>query len=167
MSSELDLTMPLTPSRAQTATRRFTRSAGDWFTRSARRVGGAWQAELRLGRLRKPVAATIGDPWVDGDTVWRSLSWTPTRIEGPQTVDDRRLPSFTGQIGLRGDADHQALVLKGTYEPPGGALGTALDVLVLNKVAEITGLQLLSDIAHRLSLPEGLDAPVNRGVERP
>lgn len=157
MSSTLDLAMTVATSRTADVTRNFKGSAGDWLSESVRRSGQAWQVELRLGRLRQPVVASVGDPWIDGDTVWRSLGWTPVRVtNGYQPVSDRRLPSFTGQLGLRQEEGGQVLVLSGSYDPPGGPVGTALDTLFLRKVAEITGLQLLGDISDRLSLPTSI-----------
>lgn len=154
MSSTLDLTMAVPSRRGESVEQHFKGSAGDWLSESARRSGTAWQVELRLGRLRQPVVASVGDPWIDGDTVWRSLTWTPTRVvNGYRPVNDRRLPTFTGQLGLREGEDRQVLVLRGHYDPPGGPVGTALDTLFLRKVAEITGLQLLGDIVDRLSQP--------------
>ncbi len=155
MSSELAVHVPLPPDSGRMAARRFASSPGEWLAEDARRTAGDWQAEVRLGRLRQPVLATVGTAWIDGDTVWRTLRWTPIRtVDGTRTVDERRLPSFSGQLGLIAAAGARpTLELVGSYEPPGGLLGSALDALLLRKVAEVTAVQLVGDIADRLCRP--------------
>lgn len=154
MSSALDVSIPLPAGTGEASARRFAEDPAGWLAADARRSGAAWQAEVRLGRVRQPVVATVGTLWVDGPERWRSLTWTPVRIvDGIRLADDRRLPTFTGRISLVTMADSRLqLVLAGTYDP-GGRLGSAIDALMLRKVAEITALQLLGDIADRLSRP--------------
>ncbi len=141
---------------AAQAYRRFAGPADDWLADDARRRINAWQAEVRLGRLRQPVIATVGEVVAKGDVRWRSLQWTPVTItDGHRLTDDRRFPSFVGRIGLRrGNGRRPSLIMEGVYDPPGGEVGTALDALVLHKVAEISGLQMLGDIVTRLIRPD-------------
>jgi hypothetical protein len=160
MDRALTVVAPIPHSLAAAAASRFAGDPGAWLADDARRLLDAWQAEVRLGRLRQPVVATVGSAWVDGPTTWRTLRWTPVRLgEGHEQVDDRRLPAFEGRIGLRLDAEGAAadradLVLAGTYEPPAGRLGSVLDALLLHKVAEVTAHQLVTDVADRLTRPD-------------
>lgn len=154
MNRALTVTVPLPQSAEELVRDRFEEDAGLWLADDARRLLDAWQAEVRLGRLRQPVVATVGPAWTVGDTTWRTLQWTPVREEGPAQVDDRRLPSFAGHVGLRRRDGRMHLVLRGSYEPPAGRLGSVMDSLLLHKVAEVTAQQLATDIADRLSRPD-------------
>lgn len=166
MNRTLTVAVPLPPSGEETVRDRFEEDAGAWLAENARRLPDAWQAEVRLGRLRQPVVATVGPAWTVGDTTWRTLRWTPVRDEGLAQVDDRRLPSFAGHVGLRRRNGRMHLVLRGAYEPPAGRLGSVVDSLLLHKVAEVTAQQLATEIADRLSRPDpdllalaGADSP--------
>jgi hypothetical protein len=102
--------------------------------------------------MTQQVAATIGSPWRSGATRWRSLTWEPTGADrNPRTVD-RLLPSLDGELGLNIEAHERVtLIFDGRYQPPGGAVGTAVDVVALNRVADATVQRLVSDITARLS----------------
>ncbi|HUG86060.1 MAG TPA: hypothetical protein VMM13_15965 [Euzebya sp.] len=151
MRRDLMAAMTIPPAEAGDIVVRFGGSPADWWPGPTRRNAKAWQVEVRLGRLRRPVIATIGDCWVDGLTTWRSLSWTPVRMLDGRLQPDPRLPGFTGSLGLRRPDDRPAvLLLQGVYDPPGGRLGSALDDLLLHTVAARTAQQLLGDIREHL-----------------
>ncbi|WP_370324367.1 hypothetical protein [Euzebya sp.] len=160
MSRLLDTTIPVGGDVIDVAEDRFTGSPDIWLADDVRPHGASWQGEVRVGRLRRPVHVDVGAPWLRGQTVSRAIAWTPVRrVEGDGTVTDGRLPAFTGQISLRRDPTGAAwLRLVGTYDPPGGAVGNALDALLLHKVAEVTASQMLGDIEGRLTAPA--DEPV-------
>ena len=155
MSTALEVTVPLPPHLGEAARRRFGADPDGGLAPATRRAGGAWQSEVRLGRVRQPVLATVGALWEEGPDSWRALAWTPVRtVDGIRLADDRRLPTFSGQIGLVSTRDDRSeMRLEGHYDPPGGRLGSVLDALMLGKLAEVTALQLLTDIADRLCRP--------------
>lgn len=102
---------------------------------------------------------------MDGPTTWRSLRWTAVRRSTAGGLEpDPRLPDFSGALGLRCEPGSVVLVLRGTYDPPGGWLGNAVDALVLGTAAARTARQLLVDVAGRLGAGIGTSAEVGRGA---
>lgn len=120
---------------------------------SARRDGpDSYVIAVRAGTLSRTVRACVGSPWRAGAARWRSLSWDPSGEEGVSGPTDRLLPSFDGEIGLHvASAERVTLVLDGRYLPPGGAVGTAADVVALGRIARQTVHRLAADVAARLT----------------
>lgn len=153
MSSQLDVDVAIQSHAWELAHVRFTGSPGDWLGEDARRIIGDWQTHVPLGRLRRPVRVTIGDCQATGSTLWRRFCWVPRRKGLDHTmIPDPRLPSFIGRLGLQ-ETPVTALRLCGSYEPPLGPVGNLVDQLVLRKVAELSAVQLLSELATRLTAP--------------
>lgn len=62
------------------------------------------------------------------------------------------MPSFTGRLGLQ-KTPLSVLLLRGSYKAHSGRVDNAIDGLVLDKVAEISAVQLLSELTERLMAP--------------
>ena len=162
MSRPLSTAQALPAEAAAQASRRFAESPDTWWPDGVRRHGGAWHGQVRLGRLARPVLAEVGAPWVDGPTTWRALRWTAVRRSAAGGLEpDPRLPDFSGALGLRRQPGGPAvLLLRGTYDPPGGWIGNAVDALVLGTAADRTAQQLLADVAERLGAGVGTSVEV-------
>lgn len=106
---------------------------------------------VRAGPLSRTVIARVGAPWRVGDTLWRSLSWDPTRVKDSALPVDRFLPSLDGELGLNVSGGRATLVLDARYRPPGGPAGAALDSVALHRVARHTLARVIADIAARLT----------------
>lgn len=133
----------------------FTGDPGRWLT-DARHVGpGRWQLDVGAGGIERPVEVVIGDAWQVGRTWWRSLRWLPLAAEGDAIGVERLLPELDAELGLTTDRDGgPTLVLDGRYDPPGGVVGEALDVVALGRVARATIGGLLEVIADALRSEE-------------
>jgi hypothetical protein len=139
-----------------TALRRaFVGDPSRWLP-DARRVGpNHWTMTVRAGQLSRVVEASLGDPWRAGGSQWRSLTWEPG------TQDDaleRFLPSLEGELGLHVLEGVVTLMLDAEYRAPGGAVGSALDSLGLQRLARMTVERLLADVAARLTAESLLTA---------
>ena len=133
-------------------TRAFEGDPARWLPASRRTGPGQFVVTLRAGAMTQQVTATVGSPWRAGATRWRSLTWEPTAGDGDPRAVDRLLPSLDGELGLNIEAHERVtLIFDGRYEPPGGAVGTAVDVVALNRVADATIQRLVGDITARLS----------------
>ena len=111
-----------------------------------------WLVTLHAGALHHTVRLRIGDPWRSGPVRWRSLSWDPVGAAGDTTPTNRLLPSFDGELGLHAGGRGQVpLVLDGRYQPPGGRLGAAVDMIALHRLARSTATSLVADTATKLS----------------
>lgn len=132
--------------------RAFEGDPARWLPASRRTGPDEYIVTLRAGAMSQQVAATIGLPWRSGQTRWRSLTWEPTGIERTPRSMDRLLPSLDGEVGLNIEArDRVTLIFDGRYQPPGGPVGTAVDVVALNRIADATVQRLVHDITARLS----------------
>jgi hypothetical protein len=158
MSREVIAAVTVPAGAMPQARQRLVGSPRAWLPSSPRRAGRAWRVDVRLGQWQHPVRATVGAVWSGGGDTWRSLRWVPLQESNPG-ARNRRLPDFTGRIGLRhqGDSDG-VLLLLGTYDPPGGWVGGALDALVLHKAAQRTVNDLLDDVRERLTAGMDLTA---------
>lgn len=130
----------------------FLADPATWLP-GARHVGpDRWRLTVGTATLERPVEVTIGHPWSIGDTWWRSWSWRPLPVPGDPVAVERLLPALDAELGLAvRDGGRVSLVLDGTYAPPGGPLGDALDVVALGRVAHVTLQRLLSDIGTALA----------------
>lgn len=94
------------------------------------------QMQMRAGVgpvvLSKTVRVEVGDPIDVGGETAIPVSWTAT---GPT----RLFPTMDGELIIVGvgPADTQ-IIFRGTYRPPLGGLGEALDRALLHRVAEAT-----------------------------
>jgi hypothetical protein len=99
----------------------------------------------RLGR----VAVRLGEPVRFPSMVSLSLTWEPLGLEGllPRLEADLELGSLGG--------DRTQLAISARYRPPLGALGRAVDRVLLHRVAEAT----LKDFLDRLGRAIVLSRP--------
>jgi hypothetical protein len=132
---------------------------------SARQEGAStWRLTVRAGSFSRPVIATVGAPWRAGRTRWRSLSWDPVDQDGGTGALDRLLPRLDGELGLHLRRGGPAtLVFDARYHPPGGSLGTAVDVLALSRVARGTVERLLEEVAAKLAAEAVMLGPGSNG----
>lgn len=140
----------------------FVDDPGRWLPEAEPVGADRWTMTVRAGHLSRTVTAQVGPPRQVGDSVWRPLSWTPTVDDDATVPVERFLPSLQGDLGLNGSVGNATLMLDGSYEPPGGLAGAALDSVALHQVAGHTLQQLLTDIADRLAAgtaPEPPPAP--------
>ena len=132
------------------ATAAFADDPGLWLPEPARTVEpGRWVTRLHAGVTSQPVVCEVGSPTGHAGATWRRLCWQASDPAGRTRVVHRAFPRFEGEVGLV-TAPAPTLVLSGTYDPPGGSLGIALDRAGLERVAEMTGRRLLTDISGRL-----------------
>ena len=112
------------------------------------RSGVATRLELTVSgpglELTKNVVAWFApstDP-MHFDQPWR-LRWMPKA--GPY-------PEFDGELTVRADETYQTslLELRGTYRPPGGALGAAFDWAAGSRIATATARELLKRIGEEM-----------------
>lgn len=129
------------------ARERFLGSPGDWLPRPVRAAGpGAWRLEIRFGTISHEVRCDVGAPWLGTDTVWRHVRWEP--------LPGRLLPTLDGELGLTVRGAEASLVLDARYDPPGHGLGTAIDAVLLHRVARHSAASFLGDLAANLEARE-------------
>lgn len=112
----------------------------------AYRRGEEMRARLRLDgtAFAKTVRMDVGTPVVDEQGVIVPLTWKATGTPGlfPRMEAELTLSS------LGPSTTH--LSLQGRYRPPLGALGRALDKLVLHRVAEVSVKTFVDLLAERV-----------------
>lgn len=113
---------------------------------------GRFHSTLRAGPVLARVAVHVGDAWSLPDAVSRPIAWEPVHEDGTR-AHARTLPGFEGRLTLRHGEEHVELALDGTYVPPGGAIGAAVDRAVMHRAGETTAQALLDDIIQRLCEP--------------
>jgi len=96
------------------------------------------------GELVKEVVVTYGtatDP-MHFEQPWQ-VRWKP--VGGPY-------PEFDGELTARADETYESTLLeiKGSYRPPGGALGAAFDWVVGGRIAAATAQALLEHIGAEM-----------------
>lgn len=132
--------------------RAFESDPARWLPGSRRTGPDGFVITLRAGTFTQQVSASVGAPWRAGSTRWRSLSWEPAGDAGGARGVERLLPSLDGEVGLHIESGRRVtLVFDGRYQPPGGAVGTAVDVVALSRVADATIRRLTTDMVARLS----------------
>ena len=130
----------------------FEGDPGRWLPDSRRDGPDHWMAPVRAGSLRHTVRVQVGESWRSGTTVWRRLAWEPIAPEGESGLIERALPSLESEVGLHHQQDGRCtLVVDARYDPPGGALGAAADVVALRRVARRTVDSFMQAVAARLS----------------
>lgn len=110
---------------------------------------GRYASTLRAGPLLQRVAIEVGEAWSVPDAVTRPVHWEPVHDDGTR-AHSRALPGFDGRLTLRHDDREVSLHLDGTYVPPAGRLGAAVDRVVLHRAGEATARALLADVIQRL-----------------
>jgi hypothetical protein len=109
---------------------------------------------IRVGPLgdtpgvSKLVAVRVLDPVYRDDTMTVALLWEATGAAGGL------FPVLDANISLAPAAEHSTrLAVTGSYRPPLGRIGAALDKAILNRVAAATIHALLLSIADALASP--------------
>lgn len=129
-----------------------------WLPAPATAVPGGWVVPMHAGSLTRSVLCRVGAPVQETHRLWRPISWEPSDAGGRARPVDRLLPTFTGDLGVvLGPA--ATLVLTGTYDPPGAALGSIVDRAGLERVADRTARRFLVDIARQLTALQSTGAP--------
>jgi hypothetical protein len=115
---------------------------------------GGQEAVLRVGPfggapgLSKLVQVRALDPVRRGGTTTVPLRWEATGVAS------ELFPVLDADLVLAGDGDnHTRLALVGTYRPPFGKAGAALDTVVLGRVATATIRSLLERVAAAVADP--------------
>jgi hypothetical protein len=99
-------------------------------------------AGLEVGK-NVVVRVTGMHPFADGRAIRLDLEW--------HAETERSLfPSMRASLLASAFADETRLDLRGTYEPPGGALGNAADRLLGHRIAEASVHRFLDEVASRL-----------------
>jgi len=107
---------------------------------------------VKLGPLEVGVPVSIGvvsrseEVGVLGDRTARiDIAWTAARAGG-------FFPSMEASLRLYPLSRHETQIeLYGAYRPPLGPVGTALDALLLHRVAEAAVLRFVEDVAARIN----------------
>ena len=106
---------------------------------------GQTELDAGLGWLHKQVLVQSLRPYDDGDTTVVPLRWVAT---GAMTS---LLPIMDANVELRSeDDDTSRLTLKGSYRPPLGKVGAAVDQAVLHVVAQVTADSFLGKLGAAL-----------------
>jgi len=113
------------------------------------------------GELVKEVMVTYAvavDPMAF-DRPWH-IHWAPKA--GPY-------PQFEGELTVRADETYASsqLELRGTYQPPGGALGAAFDLAVGGKIAAATAAALLERIGGEMEARYARDERAKERLKNP
>ncbi len=96
----------------------------------------------------KLVRVRFLDPVYRGDAMTLGLRWEATGVAGGL------FPVLDADITLTPASEHATrLALVGSYRPPLGRLGAALDKAILNQLAAGTIRALLRDVANALANP--------------
>lgn len=130
----------------------------DWLPPQTRASGAAAIARLHSGPLSMEARVTVGSPIRDPDRLRRALSWAVPDLDDPDAADTM-FPTFVGAVELRCGGRPglpPVLVIAGTYDPPGGAIGDVVDRLVGHRVARLTCRNLLDGIIEALVAHAGV-----------
>jgi hypothetical protein len=99
-----------------------------------------------VGLLSKLVEVRVRDVVIHDGSAVLTLRWEATGYGGSL------FPALDADITLTSAADGTSLLtLDGAYRPPLAALGTALDKVILNRVATSTLRSLLAEIAKSIA----------------
>jgi Rrf2 family protein len=137
-------------------------AGGSWLVshlEAARAEGEAILVRIGPGGpawLGKVVAVHLGTPRGSEEDLAIPVTWEAT---GPSGL----FPRLEGELRVRAlDPDRSELHLSGSYRPPLGRAGQALDEALLTRVAHATVRSLLRRLAHALE-----DEPAPRSVGHP
>ena len=109
---------------------------------------GQNQLDAGVGWLHKQVLVQSLRPYADGDATVVPFRWVAS---GSLTS---LLPIMDANVELRPeDSSSSRLTLKGTYRPPLGKVGAAIDRAVLHRVAQATADSFLSKVERGLVGP--------------
>lgn len=138
---------------------RFLRSPEYWLPLPARpTTDAAFVTTARVGPLLHAVRVEVSDAWTITDAVTRRLAWVPSDATG-RPSHSSPVPGFAGQLTVQHLPGEITASLEGAYEPPGGALGAALDRALLHRTGDAMAATLLDDVLIRLRSPANEEAP--------
>lgn len=126
---------------------------GVWLNQvSQAAYNGSLEGHLRVGpaaAASKLVAVRVLDPVYHQDTMRVALRWETTGAAGGL------FPVLDADLSISPAGEHSTqLVLSGSYRPPLGRLGAALDKAILHRVADATIHALLRSIADAVASPD-------------
>jgi hypothetical protein len=111
--------------------------------------------------VSKLVAVRVLDPVYRADTMTIALRWEATGATGGL------FPVLDADISLSPADEASAwLALSGSYRPPLGRIGAALDKAILSRVATATIDALLRSVADAVTRPATLGQPVDDATLR-
>ena len=123
-----------------------------WLPDLVRPLDDDWVIRLHAGPVSHTVLCHVGDPFTRDGSLWRAISWVPSDADGHIRLLDALLPEFDGDLGLL-EQPGPSLVLTGSYQPPGGGVGAAIDRVGLERVADATARRWLARVAKQLARP--------------
>jgi len=99
--------------------------------------------------LTKRVAVQALEPVYGPDRVVIAIRWLATGKA------DQLFPALDADLELRSTADSQTeLILFGSYQPPFGRVGAAIDRLVMHRIAEAALRRFISDVVAMVTNAE-------------
>jgi hypothetical protein len=143
------LELPIPPARVEQA----LLGSPAWLPElagEAQRRGDELLAEVGVGplgaRLGRRVAVSLGAPVRFPSMTSLPLTWEPIGLEGllPRLEADLEV----GQLG----EDRTQLAISARYRPPLGAVGRAVDRVLLHRVAEATVKDFLDRVGAAISI---------------
>ena len=131
---------------------RILANHGEWLSPLAAAAASEGEAlRLRVGpvealpMLSKTVTVCAGEPITRGEVTIVPLTWRATGTPG-------LFPVLSADLEVAAlDPDLTQLTLRGSYDPPLGAMGRRLDRLLMHRVAEASIRSFLRHLADGLS----------------
>lgn len=128
--------------------RSFFAAFGDW-AEAAYREGEELRSNISVGKgpasVAKAVRMQVGDPIQAREETTVPVIWEAT---GPSGL----FPKMEGSLIMAAvGADLTQLAFRGTYDPPMGALGRALDKVLMHRLAESSVKGFVDRIGEALS----------------
>ena len=127
-------------------------SPAEWLSAvagEAQRRGDGLLGEVGVGplgvRLRRQVRIRLGEPVRFPSMISLPLTWEPMGLEGVLPRLDANL-----ELGSLGE-DRTQLAISARYRPPLGAVGQAVDRVLLHRVAEATVKDFLDRLGQAIT----------------
>lgn len=98
---------------------------------------------------------TAAAPYFERGAFCRLLRFEPDR----GSFVGRLAPALVGDLVLREEPDDLEVAVEGSYTVPFGPIGTALNRIVLHRLAEATIQRFLREVAGRLGEPSASPEP--------
>jgi hypothetical protein len=113
--------------------------------RNGDRLAGRVHPPGPLAVLGPLVDATVGRPLALGDRVVVPLCWRPRRAPA-------LFPALDAEVALgRAGPAATTVSVAGSYRPPGGAVGSSADRVVLHRIGQATMAAVVTGIAQALA----------------
>ena len=126
----------------------MVREPSSWLPQivaDAETPAGPILARLGFSLVRKQAVVSVGEPVSVGDWLHVPIEWHASPAAG-------LFPAFNGEIQLVPiDPDVTKVAVAGTYDPPAGDVGRAVDNLLLHTAAEATVKDFAEGVARRIA----------------